>query len=159
MSPSTSIAAVEPRVIDHGAGIGAALSFAVADVLSKIVFASGMDVLSLIAPRGVLAAGIFGFRLHASPPRVPHSPQARLLSFGLGVLFAVSVFGLLLALRLMPLSVAILASFIYPLRTALRVRCSASRTSRRAVSPSQPPRSAAWRSCRTRGPAQCNPSA
>ena len=119
MSTSTLIAESEPRVIDYGPGVGAALSFAVADVLSKIVFASGMDVLSLITLRGVLAGGIFWCWLRASPPRVPHSPRARLISLGLGVLFAANVFGLLLAIQLMPLSIAILAYFIYPLLTGI----------------------------------------
>ncbi len=119
MSTSTSIATAEPRIIDYGPGIGAALSFAVADVLSKIVFASGMDVLSLITLRGVLAAGIFWCWLRALPPRMPHSTQARLISLGLGALFAANVFGLLLAIQLMPLSVAILAYFIYPLLTGI----------------------------------------
>jgi probable blue pigment (indigoidine) exporter len=119
MSTSTSIAIAEPRVVDYGPGIGAALSFAVADVLSKIVFASGMDVLSLITLRGVLAAGVFWLWLRASPPRAPHSPRARLVSLGLGLLFAANVFGLLLAIQLMPLSVAILAYFIYPLLTGI----------------------------------------
>jgi probable blue pigment (indigoidine) exporter len=119
MSMSRSMTLAEPRVVDYGPGIGAALSFAVADVLSKIVLASGMSVLSLITLRGVLAAGIFWFWLRASPPHVPHSPQARLISLGLGVLFAANVFGLLLAIQLMPLSVAILAYFIYPLLTGI----------------------------------------
>jgi probable blue pigment (indigoidine) exporter len=119
MSPSTSVAIVEPRVVDYGPGVGAALSFAVADVLSKIVFASGMDVLSLITLRGVLAAGVFWLWLRAAPPRVPHSPRARLVSLGLGLLFAANVFGLLLAIQLMPLSIAILAYFIYPLLTGI----------------------------------------
>ena len=119
MSTSTSIATTEPRFIDYGPGVGAALSFAVADVLSKIVFASGMDVLSLITLRGVVAAGIFWCWLGASPPRVPHSPRARLISLGLGVLFAANVFGLLLAIQLLPLSIAILAYFVYPLLTGI----------------------------------------
>ena len=88
MSTATAIAASEPRLADYGPGIGAALSFSVADVLSKVVFASGMDVLSLITLRGILAAGIFWFWLRASPPRVAHSPRARLISIGLGVLFS-----------------------------------------------------------------------
>jgi probable blue pigment (indigoidine) exporter len=119
MSPSTSVAIIEPRIVDYGAGIGAALSFAVADVLSKIVFASGMDVLSLITLRGVLAAGVFWLWLRAAPPRLPHSPRARMVSLGLGLLFAANVFGLLLAIQLMPLSVAILAYFVYPLLTGI----------------------------------------
>ena len=119
MSIASSVVVEEPRLADFGPGIGAALSFAVADVLSKVVFASGMDVLSLITLRGVIAASIFWLWLRAAPPRVVHSPRARLISIGLGVLFAGNVFGLLLAIQLMPLSVAILAYFIYPLLTGI----------------------------------------
>jgi drug/metabolite transporter (DMT)-like permease len=119
VSTATSVAIAEPRLADYGPGVGAALSFAVADVLSKVVFASGMDVLSLITLRGILAAGIFWFWLRAAPPRLLHSPRARLISIGLGVLFSANVFLLLLAIQLMPLSIAILAYFIYPLLTGI----------------------------------------
>lgn len=119
MSIATTAAAAEPRMADFGPGIGAALSFSVADVLGKIVFASGMDVLSLVTLRGILAAAFFWFWLRASPPAVPHSPRARLIAIGLGLLFSLNVFGLLLAIDVLPLSVAILAYFIYPLVTGI----------------------------------------
>lgn len=119
MSTATAVIAAEPRLADFAPGIGAALSFSVADVLGKIVFASGMDVLSLITLRGILAAGFFWFWLRAAPPRVLHSARARLVSIGLGLLFAANVFGLLLAIQLLPLSIAILAYFIYPLLTGI----------------------------------------
>lgn len=119
VSATAAITAPEPRLADFGPGIGAALSFSVADVLSKVVFASGMDVLSLITLRGILAAGFFWVWLRASPPRVPHSPRARAISIGLGVLYAANIFGLLFAIQVMPLSIAILAYFVYPLVTGI----------------------------------------
>jgi len=119
MSTATAIAAAEPRLADYAPGIGAALSFSIADVLSKVVFASGMDVLSLITLRGILAAGFFWFWLRAAPPRVPHSARARLISIGLGVLYAANIFGLLFAIQVLPLSIAILAYFVYPLVTGI----------------------------------------
>ena len=119
MSIATSVTAAEPRLADYGPGIGAAVSFSIADVLGKVVFASGMDVLSLITLRGILAAAFFWFWLRASPPRVKHSRRARRVAIGLGILFAANVFGLLLAIQLLPLSVAILAYFIYPLITGI----------------------------------------
>ena len=73
MSTATAVAAAEPRLADYGPGLGAALSFSIADVLIKVVFGSGMDVLSLITLRGILAAGFFWAWLRAAPPRVPHS--------------------------------------------------------------------------------------
>jgi drug/metabolite transporter (DMT)-like permease len=119
MSATTAVAVAEPRLADYGPGVGAALSFSVADVLSKVVFGSGMDVLSLITLRGILAAGVFWVWLRVAPPRVPHSPRARLISIGLGVLFAANIFGLLFAIQVLPLSIAILAYFVYPLVTGI----------------------------------------
>jgi drug/metabolite transporter (DMT)-like permease len=119
MTPTTAVATAEPRLADYAPGIGAALSFSVADVLIKVVFASGMDVLSLITLRGILAAGFFWAWLRAVPPSVPHSPRARLISLGLGVLFAGNTFALIYAIQVLPLSIAILAYFIYPLMTGI----------------------------------------
>lgn len=119
MSTAAAVTATEPRLADYGPGIGAALSFSMADVLSKVVFASGMDVLSLITLRGILAAGVFWIWLRTAPPLVPHSPRARLISIGLGVLYAGNIFGLLYAIQVLPLSIAILAYFVYPLMTGI----------------------------------------
>ena len=95
------------------------MAYSAADVLSKVVFASGMDVLSLIAVRGVLVAIGFWFWLRAMPPRVPHSPRARAISIGLGLLFAGNIFGLMYAIQVLPLSIAILVYFTYPLLTGI----------------------------------------
>jgi probable blue pigment (indigoidine) exporter len=119
MSTATAVAAVEPRLADYGPGLGAALSFSIADVLIKVVLGSGMDVLSLITLRGILAAGFFWAWLRAAPPRVPHAPRARLISLGLGVLFAGNIFALIYAIQVLPLSIAILAYFVYPLATGI----------------------------------------
>jgi drug/metabolite transporter (DMT)-like permease len=119
MSTTAALAAAEPRLVDYAPGIGAAVSFSIADVLGKIVFAAGMDVLSLVTLRGILAAGVFWFWLRAAPPRVRHTPRARLIAIGLGLLFSANVFGLMLAIQLLPLSVAILAYFVYPLVTGI----------------------------------------
>ena len=119
MSSAISLALAQRRYGDVVPGVGAAVSFSIADVLGKVVFASGMDVLSLVTLRGILAAGFFWWWLRVSPPHAPHTPRARLISIGLGLLFAVNVFGLLLAIKLLPLSIAILAYFIYPLLTGI----------------------------------------
>lgn len=120
MSSTTAVTPVEhARFLDLTSGLGAALSFSVADVLSKVVFASGMDVLSLVTLRSVLAAGFFWWWLRAYPPAVRHSPRARRIAIGLGLVYAANVFGLLLAIQLLPLSIAILAYFIYPLLTGV----------------------------------------
>lgn len=119
MSTSAAVAAPEPRLADFGPGLGAALSFSAADVLSKIIFASGLDVLSLVTLRGLMAVALFWTWLQVGAPAVPHSPRARWISVGLGLLYAITIFGLLFAIQVLPLSIAILTYFVYPLLTGI----------------------------------------
>ena len=119
MNNAAAAAASDSRLTDYAPGLGAALSYSAADVLSKVVFASGMDVLSLIALRGILVTIGFWFWLLAVPPRQPHSPRARAISIGLGLLFAGNIFGLMYAIRVLPLSIAILVYFTYPMLTGI----------------------------------------
>jgi drug/metabolite transporter (DMT)-like permease len=118
---STAAAAAQPgtRLADLVPGIAAALSFSAADILGKVVFNSGMDVLSLVSLRGVLAVGFFWLWLRQSPSARRHTPRERRVALGLGLVFAANIFGLLLAIRLLPLSVAILTYFVYPLATGI----------------------------------------
>ena len=104
---------------DLGPGITSALSYSAADVLGKIVFNDGMDVLSFVTRRGVLTAVFFWFWLRRSPPSRPHTRRERIVSIVIGVMFAVNIFALLLAIQLLPLSIAILTYFVYPLLTGL----------------------------------------
>ena len=100
-------------------GITSALSFSAADILGKVVFNDGMDVLSFVTTRGVLTVLFFWYWLRVAPPARPHNRRERLVSIVIGVMFAANVFGLLLAIQLLPLSIAILTYFIYPLLTGL----------------------------------------
>ncbi|MBV9248518.1 MAG: DMT family transporter [Acetobacteraceae bacterium] len=119
MSHATVTRGAPSRLSDLAPALGAALSFSAADVLGKVVFASGMDVLSLVTLRGILAVVFFWWWIRASPPRARHSPRARLIALALGLLFAANIFGLLLAIQVLPLSIAILTYFIYPLLTGI----------------------------------------
>ena len=107
------------RLGDLLPGLVAAVSFSIADILLKVVFSSGMDVLSLASLRGVIVVVFFMVWLRVQPPRVPHSKRERLIALGIGVLFSVTMFGLLQSVALLPVSIAILAYFIYPLLTGL----------------------------------------
>jgi len=100
-------------------GITSALSFSAADILGKVVFNDGMDVLSFITTRGVLTVLFFWFWLRHAPPRRRHTRRERIVSIVIGLMFAANVFGLLLAIQLLPLSIAILTYFVYPLLTGL----------------------------------------
>lgn len=97
----------------------AAASFSVADILLKVIYASGMDVLTLVSLRGILVVAFFWLWLRMAPPRRWHSPRQRIVAVGLGVLFAFTMFGLLKAIALLPVSVAIMAYFVYPLLTGI----------------------------------------
>ena len=100
-------------------GIASALSFSAADVLGKIVFNDGMDVLSFATARGMLTTLFFWFWLRHAPPSRPHTRRERMVSLTIGVMFAANTFALLLAIQLLPLSIAILTYFAYPLLTGL----------------------------------------
>lgn len=119
MNGTTSIVIAENRFANLLPGITGAVSFSAADVLGKIVFNDGMDVLSFITARGVLTVIVFMVWLRVAPPIRRHTNRERLISIAIGVMFAGNVFGLLLAIQLLPLSIAILTYFIYPLLTGL----------------------------------------
>jgi len=100
-------------------GLTAAVSFSIADILLKVVFASGMDVLSLASLRGVLVVVFFAAWLRIAPPARRHTGRERWIALGIGLGFAVTMFGLLQSVALLPVSIAILAYFVYPLLTGL----------------------------------------
>ncbi len=100
-------------------GLTAAVSFSIADVLLKVVFASGMDVLSLASLRGVLVVAFFALWLRLAPPARHHTTRERWIALAIGLGFSVTMFGLLQSVALLPVSIAILAYFIYPLLTGL----------------------------------------
>jgi len=97
----------------------AALSFSVTDIMLKVVYASGMDVLTLVSLRGILVVVFFWGWLRVAPPVRRHPPRQRLIALGLGLLFAMVMLGLLASVSLLPVSIAILAYFIYPLLTGI----------------------------------------
>jgi len=99
--------------------ICAALSFSVTDIGLKLVYNAGMDVLTLVSLRGILVVAFFMAWLRVMPPARPHSPRQRRIALGLGLLFAMVMLGLLAAVSLLPVSIAILAYFIYPLLTGI----------------------------------------
>lgn len=108
-----------PKFVDLLPGLTAAVSFSITDILLKIVYADGMDVLSLVTLRGVLVVAFFWVWLRVQKPRIWHPPRQRVIAVVLGLLFAAVMFGLLLAVSLLPVSIAILAYFIYPLLTGI----------------------------------------
>lgn len=117
--PTSGATSGASRLSDMGPSITAALSFSVTDILLKVVYQDGMDVLTLVSLRGILVVVFFWGWLRVSPPRAWHPPRQRWIALGLGLLFAGTMFGLLMAISLLPVSIAILAYFIYPLLTGI----------------------------------------
>jgi len=100
-------------------GIVAAAAFACADVLGKIVFISGGDVLTLLSFRSVVGLALFAAWLRVGARPVPFTPRERRIALGLGLLFAVTVYCIFEAINRMDVPTAILAYFVYPLITGL----------------------------------------
>jgi drug/metabolite transporter (DMT)-like permease len=100
-------------------GIVAALAFGSSNVFGKIAFASGADVLTLITFRGFIGIAFVWGWLHFTPPASLHAARARRVAFGLGVLFSANVYCVFKAIALIPVPIAVLAYFIYPLLTGI----------------------------------------
>ena len=112
-------AAVPGRLHDLAPGIFAATAFAIADVTGKIVLVDGMDVLTLSTFRGLFSIAFLFVWMRVVAAPVPHTPQQRWISLGIGVLFAGVVFGIFKAIEAVAVPIAILCYFIYPLLTGI----------------------------------------
>ena len=107
------------RLHDLAPGILAAAAFAIADVTGKIVLVDGMDVLTLCTFRGLVSVAFMVVWLRIGAPPVPHTPRQRWIALGVGILFSGIVFGIFKAIEAMPVPVAILSYFVYPLMTGI----------------------------------------
>jgi drug/metabolite transporter (DMT)-like permease len=109
------------RGIFHQLGpvLTAAVMFSVSDVFGKLALEGGADVLSLLSFRSVLGVGLVFAWLRLGKPAVALPPQAKWISLGLGVLLTVNLFGVFKAIELIPVSLAILTYFIYPVLTGI----------------------------------------
>jgi drug/metabolite transporter (DMT)-like permease len=116
---NTTVLASGARAGEMWPGVAAALSFSAVDILIKVVFASGMDVITMVTLRGVLVVAFLAIWLQVRPPSVRHTKRQRVIAWVVGVVFAGTMFGLMMAIALLPVSIAILAYFVYPLLTGV----------------------------------------
>ena len=107
------------RVGELWPGITAALSFSSVDVLVKVVLASGMDVMTMVTLRGALVVAFLFVWLRLRPPPARHTNRQRVMAWIIGVLFGGTMYALMMAISLLPVSIAILAYFAYPLLTGV----------------------------------------
>src|SRR5260370_41206483 len=83
-------------------GVAAALAFGVSNVLGKLAFQDGADVLALVAFRSVVGIGLLWGWLRLRAPAPPPSRPPPWIALGLGALFAANVYGLVGAVRAVP---------------------------------------------------------
>jgi drug/metabolite transporter (DMT)-like permease len=99
-------------------GIAAGTMLGVADVLTKLVLASGADVLTILSFRSVVGLAFVATWLRFGP-----KPQAdrrvRLISLGIGLLFTGLIYCLFKAIEAVDVATAILSYFTYPILTGL----------------------------------------
>ncbi len=107
--------------LSHGIApaVLAASAFGCGDVLVKVAFAAGGDVLTLLSCRSVVGLACFAVWLRMGDRPAAFSRRERWIARGLGLLFAATVFGLFEAIDLMDVPTAVLAYFVYPLITGL----------------------------------------
>lgn len=107
------------RLYRLGPAIMGASLFACADVVGKAVLQAGTDVLTMATVRGVVGVALLTAWLRVSRSARALPVRARWISLGLGVLFTGNVYFLFKAIEAVPVPIAILTYFVYPLLTGL----------------------------------------
>jgi drug/metabolite transporter (DMT)-like permease len=102
-----------------GPVLTAAVMFSAADISGKVALTSGADVLSLLSFRSIVGVGLVFAWLRLMEPAAALTRQAIWISLALGVSLTANMFGLFKAIELVPVSIAILTYFIYPLLTGI----------------------------------------
>jgi len=99
-------------------GVAAATSFAANSTLARLAYDAGSNALSVLTVRtGVALLGLLVLlKLARVPFRLP--PRRRAAALGLGVLLAVYSYGLLGAIEHIPVALAVITFYTYPLLTA-----------------------------------------
>lgn len=94
-------------------------TFAIVDVLVRLGFDAGADALTMVMLRGCIGVPLLYAWICFGPPPLPMNGRERLIALGFGVLFAGNVFLLFKAIEAVPVPLAILTYFVYPLLTGL----------------------------------------
>jgi probable blue pigment (indigoidine) exporter len=96
-----------------------ALMFSISDVAGKTALESGSDVLTLLSFRSVIGIGLLYAWMRLANASTTLAPRAKWISLGLGLLLMLNLFWVFKAIELLPVSIAILTYFTYPLLTGL----------------------------------------
>ena len=104
--------------------VGSAALFACNTNLARLSFESGADAATLNAVRFSLSVLVLLLLSAFGPARVRLSPRQRLAAAGVGVLFFLCSFGYMGAIQFIPVSIAALLLYSYPILVALIARVS-----------------------------------
>lgn len=96
-----------------------AVCFALANTLASLAYAGGSDPLSLSTSRFFLPALILLLLLPARGVKILLPQRDGLIAITLGIVTAIYTFALLSAINLMPVSLAVLIFFLFPLFTSI----------------------------------------
>ena len=102
-----------------GPAILGATSFACSDILGKLTLNAGADVLTLATVRSYIGVAMLSGWLALTAKLPPLEPRAKRLSWLLGVLFTGNVYFLFKAFEAVPVPIAVLTYFVYPLLTGI----------------------------------------
>lgn len=100
-------------------GLLAALGFGSSNVLGKLALTGGADVLALVGFRGLLGVACVWAWLRFAPALRAHTPRERQVALAIGLLFAANTFSVFKSFEYIPVPLAVLAYFIYPLLTGV----------------------------------------
>jgi probable blue pigment (indigoidine) exporter len=116
VQPPASIRDVSRQL---GPVLAAAMMFSAADISGKAALTSGTDVPSLLSFRSILGIGLVFAWLRLDKPAAALTQRAKWISIALGAVLTANMFWLFKAIELVPVSIAILTYFIYPLLTGI----------------------------------------
>lgn len=122
--PAVAPPSAPPRFAVLLPAVLAASGFAFADVGTKVMLHDGAGVLTMALFRGFIGVPLLMAGLLVGAPVRPLSPPAFRLSLFVGALFAVNVLLLFMAIEAMPVPIAVLTYFTYPLLTGLAAAAS-----------------------------------
>lgn len=110
--------ALRDRMHRLAPAIAAGTSLGVSDVLAKIVLVDGVDVVSILSFRSLVGLAFVAtwFRFGRRPSA---TPEVRLVSMIVGIIFAGLIFCLFKAIETIDVPTAVLSYFTYPLLTGV----------------------------------------
>jgi drug/metabolite transporter (DMT)-like permease len=96
-----------------------AVMFSAGDISGKVALTSGADVTSLMVFRSAIGVGLVFAWLRVGKKAAVLPRAAKWISIGLGVVLTANLYGLFKAIELVPVSIAVLSYFVYPLLTGI----------------------------------------